>query len=132
MRRQSAAFLLSLIPPSCIVAPNRDLGNKHLLTSAFISSSVQMANLPPDVAMDVDNVNNFDDVRGRSSSFSKVSSRSASMSSSASSVPYSERMAANNNLLDNDKEPIDSSQLSYKDNSQERDCVSKAADLIPP
>ena len=91
-----------------------------------------MANLPPDVVMDVDKINNFDDVRRRSSSFSKVSSRSASMSSSTSTIPYPERMAANNNLLDDDKKPIDSPRLSYKGDSQERDHVSMAADLIPP
>jgi len=41
-------------------------------------------------------------------------------------------MVINNDLSDKDlKEPINSSQLSYKDDSQKRDCVSKATDLVP-
>ena len=115
-----------------MIVPNRDLGNKYFLTLAFISFSTQIANLSPDVVIDINNVNNFDNVRERFSSFSKVSFRSISISSSTSSVLYYERIVTNNDLLDNDKEPIDSFQLSYKDSSQKRDYVSKVADFVPP
>ena len=36
-----------------MVVLNRDPGNKNFLISAFISSFVQMANLPPNVAIDI-------------------------------------------------------------------------------
>jgi len=101
-----------------MVAPNRDLGNKQFSPSAFTSSASQMAHLPADSAMDIDKdnkVDNYDDVRGRSPSSSNVSSRSASVVSKASSIPYHERMVINNDAPDEEfREPIDSSQLSYK------------------
>jgi len=59
-----------------------------------------MAPLPPVVAMDVDFVNNFDNVRRRFPFSSKVSSKSISVSSNTSSVLYYERMVINNNLSD--------------------------------
>ena len=124
---------LSLIPLSCIVAPNRDIRNIHFLSSAFTSFSAQMANLPSNLVMDINNcnVNNYDDVRKRPFSSSKVSSKSASVSSSASSIPYPKRMVINNDLPnDNNKEPIDSSQLPYKDNSQKGDHISRTPNLV--
>ena len=76
--------------------------------------------------MDIDNYN---DVRGRKSSPSKASSRSALISSSVSSQPYHERMVLNNDLPDKEVvKPVNSSQLSYKDKSEERNTVSKATD----
>lgn len=114
-----------------MIVPNRDLGNKQFLSSAFTSSTVQMAPLPLVVMMNINKINNFDNVRGRSSSSSKVSSKSTFVSSHASSIPYYERMIINNNLSDEEfKEPIDSSQLSYKDDSQESYHISIATDLV--
>jgi len=93
-----------------MIAPNRDLGNKQFISSAFTSSTVQIAPLPPVVVIDIDKVNNFDNVRGRFSSSSKVSSRSTSVSSSVSSILYHERIVINNDLSDEEfKKPIDSS-----------------------
>jgi len=83
-----------------MVAPNRDLGNKQFLSSAFTSSTVQMAPLPLIVAMDVNKIDNFDNIRGRSSFFSKVFSRSTSVFSCASSILYHKRMVINSDLSD--------------------------------
>jgi len=109
-----------------MVAPKRDLGNIHFSTSALTSTMTHMALLPAPEAMDIDNYN---DVRGRKSSPSKASSRSALISSSVSSQPYHERMVLNNDLPDKEVvKPVNSSQLSYKDKSEERNTVSKATD----
>ena len=69
------------------------------------------------MVMDIDD---DDDIRGRPTLSSNVSSRSSSISSSTSSRPYHEHMEMKNDLLDvNIQEPIDSSQLSYQKNSDE-------------
>jgi len=47
--------LLSLIPPSCIVVPIRELVNIQTLTSASNTKPTQMAFIPANVAMDVNN-----------------------------------------------------------------------------
>ena len=74
-------------------------------------------------------MDNFNNIRGRLHSSSKASSRSTSISSSISSQSYHEKIVINNNLSNkNLREPINSSQLSYKDNSEERGLVSKATD----
>ena len=66
-------------------------------------------------------INNLNDIRGRTHSSSKVSSRSTS------SQPYYKRIVINNNLIDeNSRKPVDRSQLSYKDNNEERNLISKA------
>jgi len=88
---------------------------------------------PSAMEMDVNNVNNFNDVRERSHSLSNASSRSTSIVSKASSIPYHERMTINNGLPNQEHvEPIDSSQLSYSSDGQERDYSSMVADLILP
>ena len=126
------AFLLSLIPPSCMVALYRDLGNKQLFSSAFIYSTIQIAQLPADSVMDIDDIDFSANIRRRSHSSSRATTRSASLSSSAFFVPYHKRMKINNDLPDdNFKEPANSSQLSYKDNSQQENCVSKVTNLKP-
>jgi len=90
-----------------------------------------MASLPPIVVMNVNKVNNFDDIRKRFPLFSKIPSRNTFISSSTSSIPYYERMVISNDLPDEEfKETIDSSKLSYKDNSQERNHISMATDLV--
>ena len=87
-----------------------------------------MAQLPSTMDMDVD-----DFIRGRSTSLSKMRSRSISVVSNASSIPYYLRIEINSNLLDkNIVELIDSSQLSYQDDVKRGDnSVSKAADISP-
>jgi len=82
--------------------------------------------------MDIDNVDNFDDVRRRSHSLNNISSRSVSLVSRASSRLYHEKIIINNNLPNEEiVEFIDRSQLSYSGDGQERNCVSMATDLIP-
>ena len=126
--------LLSLIPPSRMVASNRDSRNIQISTSAFSSTTLQMDCLPASSAMDIDfnkNVNNFDNVRGRSPSPSRVTSRSTSVISKTSSIPYHERMEIQNDFLEEEfREPIDSSQLSYDNQCQESYCVNIAIDLV--
>jgi len=101
-----------------MIALYRDLGNKQLSSSAFTYSTVQIAQLPADSVMDVDDIDFSTNIRGRSHSSSKTITRSVSLSSSAFFVSYHKRMEINNNLPDDDfKEPANSSQLLYKDNS---------------
>ena len=105
--------LLSLIPPSHMVIPNRDLGNKQQFSFslAFITSTSQMAQFSIlGLVMNINDVDNFNDIRKRSPSSSKVISRSLFVSLSTSSIPYHKRMVINNDLPDEElKEPIDSS-----------------------
>ena len=77
--------------------------------------------------MDMDNNN-----RKRFTSSSRITSKSTSIISNILSCAYHLKMEYNNNLLDNiTVDPIDSSQLSYKDNVKiEDNSVSKAANSI--
>jgi len=77
--------------------------------------------LPSALEMDIDSVNSYDNVRKRTHSPSNVSTKSVSVVSQASSLLYHKRMVINNNLSDKEiMESIDSSQLSYSSDSQER------------
>ena len=111
-----------------MVAPIRELVNIQTPTSASNTKPTQMAFIPANVAMDVNN----DFIRGRSNSPSKASSRSTSVLSAASSIPYHERMEIKNDLPDEDiVDPIDSSQLLYKDNNDMGNSVGKVTDIGP-
>ena len=115
-----------------MVVPNRDLGNIHFLSQAFTTSTTQMHPLSSAMEIDIDNVNNYDDVRRKSHSLSNVSSRSVSIILKASSRPYHEKMVINNDFPNEEfVKPIDSSQLSYHGNGQRRNCVSMVTDPIP-
>jgi len=60
--------------------------------------------------MDINNIDNYDDVRERSHSLSNISFRSMSIILKASSRLYHEKMVINNNLLDEKfVEPVNSS-----------------------
>ena len=63
----------------------------------------------------IDNVNNYDDMRGCTMFSTKTSSRTVSMSLSEALVDYITRMECLNNVSDDEetREPINSSQLSY-------------------
>ena len=74
--------LLSLIPPSCMVAPKRDLGNIHFSTSAFTFTTTYMAFIPASKVMNIDN---YDNIRERTSSSNKASSKSTLIFSNTSS-----------------------------------------------
>ena len=74
-------------------------------------------------------INNFNNIRRRSTSPSKISSRSFLIFSTTSSILYHKKIKINNDLP-NEKltEPVNSSQLLYKDNSREDISVSKVTD----
>ena len=91
--------LLSLLPPSCMVAPVREVANKHCSLSSAFSTNQTMTSYPSDVEM-----GGVDDgkLRGHSAISSKCSSRESSILSNASSIPYHRRMEINNNLSEED------------------------------
>jgi len=104
----------------------------HFLSSAFTTTSTQMNSLPSTLKMDIDSIDNYNNVRRRAYFPSNISTRSISVVSQASSLPYHERMVINNNLSNKEIiEPIDSSQLSYNSDSQGRNCDSMATDPVP-
>jgi len=81
--------------------------------------------------MDIDNFDNYNDVRGRYHFFSNVSSRSTSVISKASSIPYYKKMVINNDFSNEEfMKPVDSSQLSYNSNDQERNHISMVTNTI--
>ena len=122
-------MLLSFLPPSCMVAPVREVANKQFSNSSANTFHSTMAHFPSNMDMDV-NCDNI--IRGRSALPSKANSRSSSIFSSTSSAPYYECMELNNNILDvNIRDPINSSQLSYKNNIEKDEFVSKVANTIP-
>jgi len=84
--------------------------------------------MPANVVMDVDN----DFIRGRTNSPSKVNLKSVSVTSNAFSIPYYKRMETNNNLPNEEiRNPINSSQLLYKDKDKAGNSVRKATDKDP-
>ena len=97
--RIATAPLLSLLPPSCMVVPIRDLGNIASFTSTFHSTTNIMAS-NDDINLVVDPLDNlfenisdnFDEVRGRSLELSVHHPRTPSMSSSDCDEDYAERM----------------------------------------
>ena len=113
--------LLSLIPPSYIIVPNRELANKSLLNSSTYAISSLNTNLPTmeplnNIGIDIfkgQNSNNYDDMRDRKPSRSPNSSRDASMVSSMFSIPYHKKMERNNRMDINDSSNL-SFELSYK------------------
>jgi len=81
------------------------------------------------LAYEAIDINNFNNIRERSTSPSKMSSKSPSISSTTSSIPYHEKMEINNDLPDEKfTEPVNSFQLSYKNNSREGITVSEMTD----
>ena len=81
--------------------------------------------------MNINNVNNYNNVRERSHSLSNTLSRSTYVISKASSILYHKKIVINNNLPNEEfVELINSSQLSYNSNGQERNYISMATNLI--
>jgi len=115
------SFLLSLVPPSCMVAPIRDLGNKF---TSFSSNTIPLQTFELPTVSHSNNTeidiftgsppDNYDEVRGRSLSTKRNISRDSSMSSLKSSITYHEKMELNNamnvNVDIDDNSPV----LSYK------------------
>ena len=105
-------MLLSLIPLSYIVVPNRELVNKPLFNSPTGSFSASTNNLPTvnlfsNTGMDIQkekSPDNYDEVRDRSHSWSINSSRVSSISSTILKEPYYKRIEDENGMdIDNIK-----------------------------
>ena len=114
-------MLLSLIPLSYMVVPNRELANKSFLNSSIYAIPPTNTNLPivdphNTTGMDISkgqNPDNYDNVRGRKPSRSLTSSRNTSISSTTSSTIYYERMERNNDMDVNEDDNF-FTELSYK------------------
>jgi len=91
----SISLLFSLILSSYLVVPVRELANKQLSTSTISSKLSNIAHLLSTIDMDVDNI-----TREGSTSSNKPSSKSTSVVSDASSIPYYLGMEINNDLPD--------------------------------
>ena len=103
-----------------MVAHKKDLENIHFSTLALTSTIIHMAFIP---ASKIININNYNNTRERTSSPSKASFRSVS------SQFYYEKIVLNNNLSNKEfRELVNNSQLSYKDNSKERNLIRKITD----
>jgi len=89
--------LLSLLPPSCMVVPKRDLVNIPFPFDIYNFSSPMVQNK---LSMDMD----MDTPRGRSTSSSANSSRELSTHSNLSSIPYHKRMEDQSNKLSWDEQ----------------------------
>ena len=97
--------LLSLVPPSCMVVPVRDLGNKF---TSFSSNTIPLqifelltVSHSNNTGMDFfagSSPDNYDEMRGRSSLTKGNISRDSSMYSSKSSIAYHEKMELNNTM----------------------------------
>jgi len=90
LAKKSVISLLSLLLPSCIVAPIKELANT--LFSKVLSTN-SMAQIPSNINIDID----FDMSRRRSVSSSNKSLRESSMHSAASSIPYYKIMEIQSN-----------------------------------
>ena len=129
--------LLSLVLPSCMVAPVRDLGNKFSFTTSNTSSTLTFE-LPTvytasSTGMDILSglsPDNYDEVRGRPLSTNTNISRDSSMSSMRSSVAYHKRMDRNNAMVINNDTSNNSPTLSYEDEQEKAIRVSKVAEQL--
>jgi len=119
-----------------MIAPDRNLRNIQISTLAFLSTTLQIDHLLAGSVMDIDfnkNVDNFDNIRGRSPSSSRVTSKSTSIISKTFSIHYYERMEIQNNFPEEElRESINSSQPSYNDQHQESYYVNKTIDPVLP
>ena len=106
----------------------REVANIYLSNSASSTTHFLIAQLSSNIDMDIDcNI-----IRGRSTFSNKAASRDLLISSSTSSISYTQHMEINNDLLNIEiQNPIDSSQLFYKGNVEIGDFVSKMTDNSP-
>ena len=113
--------LLFLVPPSCIIVPIRDLGNKFSFTMTN-TSPILTFELPTVFSTSYTGIDllsgpypdNYDEMRSRTPFTNKNIFRNSSMFFTKSSITYYKRMA-NNNGMDIDKVMNNNSPtLSYK------------------
>ena len=136
----SHSFLLSLLPPYCIVAPIRDLGNLTHSSAIMSSNSLKLTydldiNMAKDPVKAMFNLNN--EVRGCSLNLSihkpKFPSPSPSTISNLSKEEYTLHMQLESDRMDENK-PFKSSNkfsLEYMTQEGQNNQVSKAADFPP-
>ena len=118
-----------------MVAPNRELANKSFLNSSIHTIPLTNTNLPTvnphnTTGMDISkgqNPDNHDDVRGRKPSRSPSCSRDTSMSSTAFSAIYYERMEKNNDMDINEDENF-FPELSYNTPQEKERKLGKATE----
>jgi len=102
-----------------MVVPSSELVSIYTSTSTFNLKLSQIDRIPANVAIDV----NSDIIRRR------INSRSTSIVSKASSIPYHKRMEINNDLPDKEFiDSINSFQLSYKGDDKVGNLVRKVTD----
>jgi len=111
-----------------MVVSIKELVNKHFFITGISSQVLNIVKLPFRMDIDVNNNN-----REKSTSSSRMISRSVFIISNVLSCTYYIRIECNNDLSNNMAvNPIDSSQLSYKDNFESKDnLVSKTTIPIP-
>ena len=129
------SLLLFLIPPSYMVAPNRELANKSLFNFPTHMIPSQNTNLPTVELFNNTGIDffkgqtpdNYNEVRGRKLTQSLNSFRDASMGFSKSPTPYHKRMVRNNDMdIDNNNKP--SPELSYETLQEKEICLGMAAE----
>ena len=121
-------LLLFLLPPTCMVVPIREVANKQFSLVSAISYYSTMSQFPSNMEM---NVVSNSIMRERSNLSNKASSRSSSVFSSTSFVLYYKHIEVDNNKPKEDiREPIDSSQLSYKDIANKGESISEVTDIF--
>ena len=109
-----------------MIAPIRVVVNKHLSNFSAIQLNTSMSVFPFKIIIDISNGNIK---RRRSNLSSKSTSRSSLILSNTSSIPYYKCMEINSKKLENIN--IESSQLSFADNSNSGTLVSRMADNSP-
>ena len=121
--------LLSLIPPSCMVAPNREIANTYIsFNYSAMSNSVEVNAISEDV--------NMDEPRDRPLLLSPNISRGTSTHSDTLSIPYIDRMEAQSNdsswFNQTKQEDFQLSYASHKEGIQSnQDKANGPNDLLP-
>jgi len=80
--------LLSLVPPSCMVAPIRKLANTLILSLSNLQSTQLTLSIPQQMNIEINKT------KSMSKMFSLNSSRESSVHSDTSSIDYVERVQA--------------------------------------
>jgi len=113
---------LSEVTPSCMVVPVRDLGNKSVFSSSntHFQQSFQLPTVSSSNYTRIDKFfaglfsDNYDEMRGRSSSPNIQVSRNSSVFSTKSLVAYHKRMECNNTMIEDVNMDNNSPKLLYK------------------
>ena len=113
-RTADEASLLSLLPPTCLVVPIRELANQSSFTTTKALLSNKLVQSSPSMDTDI----NMAASRGRSLSHLGTRFRESSILSTTSSIPYHERME------------IQSSNPSWSEQVEEEEASSSSTDNL--